>query len=65
MPIATVGVALVVGNFFGLGLLESLFFSPDTQILLFWYGVYFGVLTRDCAEVSSGELGTALLATST
>jgi len=53
MPIATLGVFLVMGNFFGLGLIEEWFFSANAQILLFWYGVYFGVMTRDAAEVSS------------
>ena len=55
MPVATLGVLLIVGNFLGLGSIELFFFSVNMQLSLFWYGVYFGVLTRDMAEVSSGE----------
>lgn len=53
MPVATLGVLLIVGNFLGLGSIELFFFSVNMQLSLFWYGVYFGVLTRDMAEVSS------------
>lgn len=61
-PIATIGVSLVVGDFLGLGVLEAMVVSPEVQLLLFFYGMYFGILTRDCAELttdlmSSGRIG--------
>ena len=59
-PIAIAGVLLVLGDFLGLGPILALMLSPETQILLFWYGLYFGVLTRDAAEVCSDLLAGRL-----
>ncbi|CAG9465085.1 unnamed protein product [Pedinophyceae sp. YPF-701] len=53
--VGSFGIALMFGAFIGFGPLEFLVVSPNTIILLEWYGCYFGVVTRDCAELA-GEI---------
>jgi RING finger protein 121 len=38
------------------GLLFSTFVENGLSLLLIWYGLYFGILTRDCAEVISDRM---------
>ena len=34
--------------------------NPGLGIILLWYGLYFGVLNRDCAEVASDRIATRM-----
>lgn len=47
------GYGLIFFELFGLGHLLRLFLPPTISIDLLWYGLYFGILGRDCAEVAS------------
>lgn len=50
------GYALLVLEIFGVGVLLRPLFGPTLSIQMLWYGLYFGVLGRDCAEVVSDTL---------
>lgn len=59
------GYILLLAQIMGLGLLLGTngLLGPATAIILLWYGLYFGVLARDSAEIASdriaNQLGTA------
>ena len=40
----------------GLQKLTAMIFGKDTSILMLWYGLYFGILGRDTAEVAFSGL---------
>jgi len=51
------GYVLVVAEVFGAGPLLRLARVPQAaSLLLLWYGLYFGVLGRDLAEVASDRM---------
>ena len=50
------GYVLLILELFGIGLLFRPVLSPILSIQMLWYGLYFGVLGRDCAEVVSDTL---------
>lgn len=50
------GYVLLILELFGIGLLLRPVLSPILSIQMLWYGLYFGVLGRDCAEVVSDTL---------
>lgn len=50
------GYVLLVLELLGIGLLMRPVLSPVLSIQMLWYGLYFGVLGRDCAEVVSDTL---------
>jgi hypothetical protein len=59
----TVGIAgyvLLILDMFGVGLLLSWLLPPGTSLLLLWYGLYFGILGRDCAEVASDQMASVM-----
>eukprot|EP00197_Chlamydomonas_leiostraca_P006834 CAMPEP_0202877280 /NCGR_PEP_ID=MMETSP1391-20130828/30388_1 /ASSEMBLY_ACC=CAM_ASM_000867 /TAXON_ID=1034604 /ORGANISM="Chlamydomonas leiostraca, Strain SAG 11-49" /LENGTH=253 /DNA_ID=CAMNT_0049559283 /DNA_START=373 /DNA_END=1134 /DNA_ORIENTATION=- len=58
--IGVVGYVMMLGEVLGLGPLFRLVLPPDTAMTLVWYGVYFGVLGRDCAEVASDRMAAVL-----
>lgn len=47
---------LILLEMFGIGLLLSWLIPKDLSILMLWYGLYFGILGRDCAEVASDQM---------
>lgn len=40
--------------------IEGPLIEPGFAITLIWYGLYFGILTRDCAEVASDRIANRL-----
>lgn len=50
------GYMLLLLELFGIGALLRPILSPSLSIQMLWYGLYFGVLGRDCAEVVSDTL---------
>lgn len=54
------GYALLVVEVLGLHALLSHILPKGTALLLLWYGLYFGILNRDCAEVASDRIAASL-----
>ncbi|GLC38944.1 hypothetical protein PLESTB_000464200 [Pleodorina starrii] len=54
------GYCLVLAEVFGMGPLLHLLLPRDLPIDLVWYGLYFGILGRDCAQVASDSLSARL-----
>jgi RING finger protein 121 len=54
------GYVLLILDMFGVGLLLSWLLPPGTSLLLLWYGLYFGILGRDCAEVASDQMASVM-----
>ncbi len=58
--IGSSGYVLLIAEIFGLGLLLRPFVPASTAITCLWYGLYFGILGRDCAEVVTDRMATVL-----
>lgn len=58
--IGVVGYVLVLLEIFGLGPVMRLVLPKDLALDLVWYGVYFGIMGRDCAQVASDGLAVQL-----
>eukprot|EP00195_Chlamydomonas_chlamydogama_P012155 CAMPEP_0202897870 /NCGR_PEP_ID=MMETSP1392-20130828/6528_1 /ASSEMBLY_ACC=CAM_ASM_000868 /TAXON_ID=225041 /ORGANISM="Chlamydomonas chlamydogama, Strain SAG 11-48b" /LENGTH=379 /DNA_ID=CAMNT_0049583633 /DNA_START=134 /DNA_END=1273 /DNA_ORIENTATION=- len=58
--IGVAGYILLLCEMLGLGLVMRKFIPKDLAIDLVWYGVYFGVLGRDCAEVASDRMASTM-----
>ncbi|GBF93490.1 hypothetical protein Rsub_06623 [Raphidocelis subcapitata] len=60
----TLGVAgyvLLILDLFGVGLLLTALGLPaGTSLVLLWYGLYFGILGRDCAELMADAMAAGL-----
>ena len=50
------GYALLVLEFCGIGTFLRPALAPTACLMLLWYGLYFGVLGRDCAEVAADRM---------
>ena len=50
------GYALLVLEFCGVGAFLRPAIAPTACLMLLWYGLYFGVLGRDCAEVAADRM---------
>mmetsp|Transcript_24163 Transcript_24163/g.71701 ORF Transcript_24163/g.71701 Transcript_24163/m.71701 type:complete len:353 (-) Transcript_24163:347-1405(-) len=55
-----VGYVMLLLEAFGVGIVWHTFLPADTALCLTWYGVYFGVLGRDCAEVAADRIAASL-----
>ena len=55
------GYALLVLEFCGIGTFLRPAIAPSACLMLLWYGLYFGVLGRDCAEVAADRMVSLLL----
>ena len=58
--IGVAGYVLVLLEIFGLGPVMRLVLPKDLALDLVWYGVYFGIMGRDCAQVASDGLAAQL-----
>uniref|UniRef100_A0A7S3QMI0 RING-type domain-containing protein n=1 Tax=Dunaliella tertiolecta TaxID=3047 RepID=A0A7S3QMI0_DUNTE len=58
--IGVVGYLMVLVEMLGGSVLLRLLFPPGFWLDLIWYGVYFGVLGRDCAEVASDRMASSM-----
>lgn len=58
--VGALGYCLLLLDIFGGGVLTAAIFGQGASIIFLWYGLYFGVLTRDCAEVASDRMAAAL-----
>ncbi len=56
VAVGMTGYVMLICEIFGLGVLLDLLLPKGTSILLIWYGLYFGVLGRDCAEVAADQM---------
>ena len=54
--IGIVGYALLMLEGFGFGLLIGPIWPDGISLMLIWYGMYFGVLGRDLAEVAGDRM---------
>lgn len=58
--VGVLGYCLVLAEVFGLGPLLHFVLPRDLPIDLVWYGLYFGILGRDCAQVATDSLSARL-----
>jgi RING finger protein 121/175 len=58
--IGVAGYVMVLLEVFGAGPLLSVIFPPGTSLTLLFYGLYFGILTRDCAELAAESMALLL-----
>ena len=56
MVIGIVGYALLVLEGIGIGLLIGPAWPDGISLMLIWYGLYYGVLGRDLAEVAGDRM---------
>lgn len=56
MVIGVVGYGLLILEGIGLGLLLGPMWPDGISLMLVWYGLYFGVLGRDLAEVAGDRM---------
>lgn len=60
--VGIIGYAIIMGTFFGLNLL--LLISPEIAmsagVTIIFYGLYFGVLGRDCAELCTEKMAAKI-----
>jgi hypothetical protein len=56
VAVGVAGYALVILEIAGCGMFLRSVFTPLFPFLLLWYGLYFGVLGRDCAEVAADRM---------
>ncbi|PRW20957.1 RING finger 121 [Chlorella sorokiniana] len=54
------GYVLLLLEFTGAGLILIPLLGPGAAVVAIWYGLYFGILTRDCAEVASDRIALSL-----
>ena len=54
--VGVAGYGLLMLELFGVGALLRPLLSPKLGFQVLWYGLYFGVLGRDCAEVVSDTM---------
>lgn len=57
--IGVIGYSLILITIFASGATGPAF-DPSFALLAIWYGLYFGILTRDCAEVATDRIASAL-----
>ena len=50
------GYALLILEVCGMGPFFRHALEPIAAVMLLWYGLYFGVLGRDCAEVAADRM---------
>lgn len=55
-----VGYILLVVEGTGAGVFLRTFLPKDIALDMLWYGLYFGVLGRDCAEVASNRMASSV-----
>lgn len=58
--IGVTGYLLILSEFFGLGPLLRLLLPKNFALDVLWYGLYFGILGRDCAEVAADRMASGL-----
>ena len=56
MVIGVLGYGLLILEGIGLGLLLGPMWPDGISLMLVWYGLYFGVLSRDLAEVAGDRM---------
>ena len=56
VAVGGVGYLLLLLELFGLGPILRFLCPASLSIMLVWYGLYFGILGRDCAEVASERM---------
>lgn len=56
LAVGVAGYVLLILEMFGAGMLMALIMPKGSSLVLLWYGLYFGILGRDCAEVASDSM---------
>ncbi|GAB4824246.1 hypothetical protein N2152v2_011292 [Parachlorella kessleri] len=54
------GYVLLILEIFGIGMLLRPVLSPVTALVAVWYGLYYGILSRDSAEVASDRIASMM-----
>lgn len=54
------GYIILLASVLTAGMFVLPIINPGFGIILLWYGLYFGVLNRDCAEVASDRIATRM-----
>lgn len=54
--IGIIGYATLILEGVGVGMLLGSLWPQGISLMLVWYGLYFGVLGRDCAEVAGNTM---------
>lgn len=58
--VGVAGYCLVMAELFGAGPLMHMVLPRDLAIDMVWYGLYFGILGRDCAQVATDSISARL-----
>ena len=56
VALGVAGYVLVIAEVMGVGALMRPILPPSLPLSLLWYGIYFGILGRDCAEVAADRM---------
>eukprot|EP00878_Enallax_costatus_P017160 GHUV01018016.1.p1 GENE.GHUV01018016.1~~GHUV01018016.1.p1 ORF type:complete len:286 (+),score=74.02 GHUV01018016.1:743-1600(+) len=60
VAVGMTGYILLILDMFGVGLLLAKYVEPGLSLVLLWYGLYFGILGRDLAEVASEQMASTI-----
>eukprot|EP00887_Chlorella_sp_A99_P007802 scaffold20.g7802.t1 len=60
IAVGLAGYALLVVDFMGVGALLQPVLGPQIGLTCLWYGLYFGILARDSAEIASDRIASML-----
>lgn len=55
-----IGYVLLITEMLGAKPLLDMILPQGASLIVLWYGLYFGILTRDCAEVASDQMAASL-----
>ena len=56
VAVGGVGYALLILELTGMGVVLRFLYPASLALLMVWYGLYFGILGRDCAEVAADRM---------
>ena len=65
VAVGGVGYLLLLLELFGVGPILRFLYPATLSIMMVWYGLYFGILGRDCAEVAADRMVRCCLHSST
>ena len=63
VAVGGIGYLLLLLELFGIGPILRFLYPPTLSIMMVWYGLYFGILGRDCAEVAADRMVRSSLVT--
>ncbi|KAK9863288.1 hypothetical protein WJX84_003202 [Apatococcus fuscideae] len=60
VAVGGIGYLLLLLELFGIGPILRFLYPPTLSIMMVWYGLYFGILGRDCAEVAADRMAAVM-----